>query len=155
MNPRLRRLASDAQRVQQVFADHPFIRVEQAQGSPPERYTVRFEVRSLLPPRDAAPPQVQVGHTAEVFLSLDYPRRPPFCRMLTPVFHPNIDAQKVCIGDHWSAGQQLAGLIVRLGEMLCYQSYNTQSPLNAEAAAWTAQHLDQLPLQSDDLSKGL
>ncbi len=28
----------------------------------------------------------------------------PPCRMLTPVFHPNVDPQKICIGDHWSAG---------------------------------------------------
>ena len=155
MNPRLRRLASDAERVSGIFAQHPFIRIEQVHGSPPERYIVRFELPSLVPQDGAAAPRVQVGHNAEVFLSLDYPRRPPFCRMITPVFHPNIDAQKICIGDHWSAGQHLANLIVRIGEMLSYQSYNTQSPLNAEAAAWAAQHLDRLPLLSDDLTMGL
>ena len=57
-------------------------------------------------------------HRAEVFLPLDYPRQPPFCRMLTPVFHPNIDPAKICIGDHWSAGQSLAQLVCRIGEML-------------------------------------
>ena len=74
--------------------------------------------------------------------------------MLSPVFHPNIDTQKICIGDHWSAGQSLAQLIVRIGEMLCYQSYNVKSPLNAEAAAWAEQHLDSLPLQTTDVSAG-
>ena len=77
--------------------------------------------------------------------------------MLTPIFHPNIDPQKICIGDHWSAGQSLMQLIVRIAEMLCYQSYNLKSPLNAQAAAWAEQHLESLPFQKEDLmsrSKG-
>jgi ubiquitin-protein ligase len=95
------------------------------------------------------------SHRAEIFLPLDYPRRPPFCRMLTPVFHPDIDPQKICIGDHWSAGQSLLQLAVRIGEMICYQSYNTKSPLNAKAAAWTENNLTRLPLERADLSIGL
>ena len=79
----------------------------------------------------------------------------PFCRMLTPVFHPNIDPQKICIGDHWSAGQSLAQLIVRIGEMICFQSYNLKSPLNARAAAWAEMHLDELPLERADLHASL
>ncbi|KKL84487.1 hypothetical protein LCGC14_1964250 [marine sediment metagenome] len=75
--------------------------------------------------------------------------------MLTPVFHPNIDAQKICIGDHWSAGQRLAHLIVRIGEMITYQSYNVRSPLNGEAAAWAELNQESLPLQKIDLSAGL
>lgn len=154
MNPRLRRLIADADRVKAAFQHHHAISIEQMQGTPPDRYTVRFELPSLVPDPAGSEPRVQLGHTAEVFLSLDYPRRPPFCRMISPIFHPNIDPQKICIGDHWSAGQQLADLIVRIAEMLCYQSYNVQSPLNAQAAAWTTQHLDRLPLLRDDLAVG-
>jgi ubiquitin-protein ligase len=151
MNPRIRRLAADAQQVRNAFADHPFVRLVEAHGNPPDRYVLEFRVASLVP--DAAgQPQPGATHRAEVFLPIDYPRRPPFCRMLTPVFHPNIDPQKICIGDHWSAGQRLVHLIVRIGEMLCFQSYNTRSPLNAQAAAWAEQHMDRLPLQRDDLA---
>ena len=75
--------------------------------------------------------------------------------MVTPVFHPNIDPQKICIGDHWSAGQSLAHLVIRIGEMLCYQSYNVKSPLNAQAAAWAEQHVSSLPLEKIDLTAGL
>jgi ubiquitin-protein ligase len=91
----------------------------------------------------------------EVFLPLDYPRRPPFCRMITPVFHPNIDPQKICIGDHWSAGQSLAQMVVRVAEMVCFQSYNLKSPLNAKAAMWAEKNLEGLPLHKADLSAGL
>src|SRR5450631_213722 len=39
-----------------------------------------------------------------------------------------------------------------MGEMLVYQSYNIKSPLNGEAAKWAAEHADELPLQTIDLS---
>src|SRR5437588_549766 len=154
MNPRLRRLQADFERVSATFKGHPHIQLIQTEGNPPEKYTFEFMLDGLV----AGPGgSFNVGsvHRAEIFLPLDYPRRPPFCRMITPVFHPNIDPQKICIGDHWSAGQSLAHLIVRIGEMLCYQSYNVKSPLNAEAAAWAEQNMDELPLQKVDLTGGL
>jgi ubiquitin-protein ligase len=151
---RLRRLAADYQRVQELFTEHPRIQLIANEGNPPEKYTFEFHVRSLVPMIGDAFEE-QAVHRAEVFLPMDYPRRPPFCRMITPVFHPNIDPQKICIGDHWSAGQSLAHLVVRIGEMLCYQSYNVQSPLNAKAAAWAAQNIATLPLEQIDLTAGL
>src|SRR5579872_2129886 len=71
---------------------------------------------------------------------------PPQCRMLTPVFHPNIAPHAICVGDHWSAGEPIGSIVARIGEMLAYQSYNTKSPLNGEAARWVEQHLEELPL---------
>jgi hypothetical protein len=68
--------------------------------------------------------------------------------MLTPVFHPNIAPHAICIGDHWSAGESLSSLVTRIGEMLAYQSYNTKSPLNGEAAKWVDQNVARLPLDA-------
>lgn len=85
-------------------------------------------------------------HLVEVTLPLNYPRTPPQCRMLSPVFHPNIAPHAICVGDHWSAGESLQSIITRIGEMLAYQSYNVKSPLNGEAARWGEQHKDQMPL---------
>lgn len=154
MSARLRRLSADHQKVQAAFAAHPFIRVLRCEGNPPDRYAFALHVEGLVPAGDA---QFTAGteHHAEVFLPLDYPRRPPFCRMLTPVYHPNVDPQKICIGDHWSAGQSLPQLVVRIAEMICYQSYNLKSPLNAAAAAWAEQNLARLPLQAGDLWAGV
>jgi ubiquitin-protein ligase len=151
---RLRRLNADKEMVRNIFTQHPYIRVIGAQGEPPDRYTFEFTISSLVP---TAGENFAMGqtHRAEVFLPVDYPRQPPFCRMLTPVFHPNIDPAKICIGDHWSAGQSLAQLVCRIGEMLCYQSYNTKSPLNAKAAAWAEENVDKLPLEKTDLTTGL
>lgn len=154
MQARLRRLTADYQRVQSVFAEHPYIRLVRVEGNPPDRYILAFNIAGLVPAGEDTGVPGEV-HQAEVFLPVDYPRRPPFCRMLTPVFHPNIDPQKICIGDHWSAGQSLAHLIVRIGEMICYQSYNVKSPLNAKAAAWAELNANQFPLVKTDLSVGL
>lgn len=154
MQVRLRRLQADYEKVQAAFGNHPYIHLTTAEGSPPEKYIFTVKVQGLIPLSDDsfAPGN---EHRVEIFLPLDYPRRPPFCRMITPVYHPNIDPQKICIGDHWSAGQTLAQMIVRIAEMICYQSYNLKSPLNAKAAAWAEQNLSQLPLEKADLSLGV
>ncbi len=150
MSIHLRRLQADLASVTAAFTDHPYIRLVGHEGTPPDRYTFAFTVAGLG--LDAANQPVPAGeHRAEVFLPLDYPRRPPFCRMTTPVFHPNIDPQKICIGDHWSAGQSLSTLVAMIAEMLCFQSYNVKSPLNAAAAAWAEEHRARLPLQSGNL----
>ena len=151
---RLRRLSADFRRVQELFSEHPRIQLVASEGNPPEKYTFEFRVRALVPTVGDAL-ETQAAHRAEVLLPIDYPRRPPFCRMITPVFHPNIDPRKICIGDHWSAGQSLAHLVVRIGEMLCYQSYNVKSPLNAKAAAWAEENVASLPLEQIDLTAGL
>jgi len=154
MQARLRRLNADYELVRRVFTNHPYIRLVYADGTPPEKYGFALQIEGLTPVGEDgfAPGKL---HQAEVFLPIDYPRRPPFCRMTTPVFHPNIDPQKICIGDHWSAGQSLAQMIVHIGQMICFQSYNLKSPLNAKAAAWAEQNVSRLPLQQADLSVGL
>jgi len=154
LQSRIRRLKADYDRILGTFTNHPFIRLVEVQGEPPEKYTFEFQVTGLVPMEDGIPTP-GTAHRAEVFLPQDYPRRPPFCRMISPVFHPNIDPTKICIGDHWSAGESLAALVIRIGEMICYQSYNVKSPLNAEAAAWADQNLEKLPLQKADLTTGL
>ena len=81
-----------------------------------------------------------------------YPRTPPHCRAITPVFHPNIAPHSICIGDHWAAGESLVNLIVRIGEMLAYQSYNVKSPLNGDAAQWAEKNKSRLPVDRFDFS---
>jgi len=154
MNMRIRRLQADYKETRSLFANHPYIRLIAAKGTPPDKYTFEIRLKGLVSGNDGVFCARNV-HRTEVFLPLDYPRRPPFCRMTTPVFHPNIDPQKICIGDHWSAGQSLAQLVVRIAEMVCYQSYNTKSPLNAKAATWALENSSHLPLQAVDLTAGV
>jgi ubiquitin-protein ligase len=153
-DPRLRRLQADYQQVMSLFANHPRIKIVGTEGNPAEKYLVEFQVAGMVPDEDKKFHQANT-HRAEIFLPIDYPRRPPFCRMVTPVFHPNIDPTKICIGDHWSAGQRLPHLIARIAEMITFQSYNTKSPLNGEAAAWAEMNAGRLPLETVDLMANL
>lgn len=141
---RLRRLQADYDRLRDYVRRHPRLQLIQADGEPPERYQIEYRVRGLRQ-RDDELLEVE-SHLVEIALPLGYPRTPPQCRMLTPVFHPNIAPHAICIGDHWSPGESLAALAVRIGELLTYQSYNTKSPLNGEAARWVTDHIDELPL---------
>ncbi len=141
---RLRRLQADYEKMRDYVNRHPRLQLIQAEGTPPERYQLEYRIRSL---RQSDEDLAMVkSHMVEITLPLSYPRMPPQCRMLTPIFHPNIAPHAICIGDHWSPGEPLWSIVARIGEMIAYQSYNTKSPLNGEAARWVDQHLEELPL---------
>jgi ubiquitin-protein ligase len=141
---RLRRLHADYEKIQEYIKGHPRLQLIQADGSPPERYQLEYRIRGLRQTADEL--SIVKCHMVEVSLPVSYPRLPPQCRMLTPIFHPNIAPHAICIGDHWSPGEPLWSIVARIGEMIAYQSYNTKSPLNGEAARWVDQHVDELPL---------
>ncbi len=147
---RIRRLKADAEKIAAAFSNFPLITIAQTNGQPPEHYVVQYNIRGLA--RGASgKPVVREQHTAEIRLTLDYPRQSPQCRMLTPVFHPNIEAAAICVGDHWTAGERLVDLIIRIGEMIAYQAYNIQSPLDGEAAMWADKNAAQLPIDARDM----
>ena len=133
------------------FADWPLIKISGTAGLPPEMYQFSYFIRGLhvIGNGDIAE---RGEHVMEVNLSLGYPRRPPHCRMLTPVFHPNFDAASVCIGDFWAASEGLDDLIIRVGRMIAYQEYNTKSPLNGLAARWAAQNTGLLPVDPREIA---
>jgi len=141
---RLRRLHADFNQVRDYISRHPRLQLIQVEGDPPERYQLEYRINSLRQ-RDGELQEIR-SHLVEIALPRNYPRNPPQCRMLTPIFHPNIAPHAICIGDHWSAGEPLCSLVARIGELIAYQSYNTKSPLNGEAARWVDQNLARLPL---------
>jgi ubiquitin-protein ligase len=141
---RLRRLQADFEKVRDYVKRHPRLQLIQTDGTPPERYQLEYQIGGLRQKGDEL--QIVKSHVVELVLPLSYPRMPPQCRMLTPVFHPNIAPHAICIGDHWSPGEPLWSIIARIGEMIAYQSYNTRSPLNGEAARWVEEHVQELPL---------
>jgi ubiquitin-protein ligase len=147
---RQRRLTSDARNLAAAFASFPAIHVTPAAGNPPDVYEIEYHVRGLERGGDDQPIPRDV-HRVEIRLHTDYPRLAPHCRMLTPMFHPNVDANTICVGDHWTAGERLTNLVIRIGEMIAYQAYNIKSPLDAEAAMWADLNPGQLPIDSQNL----
>ena len=147
---RTRRLRADAEAMLSAFRDSPAISVEALEGDPPEAYRVRYHIGSLQQGPDGKPAP-QGEHDIEIQLTSEYPRLSPKCKILTPIFHPNFDQATICVGDHWTAGERLVDLVIRIGEMIAYQAYNIQSPLDAEAAMWADLNRGMLPTDSRDL----
>ncbi|MDB5292794.1 MAG: hypothetical protein JWL69_4035 [Phycisphaerales bacterium] len=144
---------ADADQMASAFTDFPPIRIKSIVGDPPEVYQIEYRVAGLQRSRRKKP-KAQNSHLVEIRLTSDYPRLAPQCRMLTPVFHPNIDETTICVGDHWTAGERLVDLVVRIGEMLAYQAYNIKSPLDGEAAMWADLNSDKLPTDPQTLRPG-
>ena len=142
---RTRRLISDAEHVAEAFRHSDMIRITFTEGNPPDLYRVEYNIHSLEPTDNPELPAPRAIHEVEIQLTADYPRVAPKCKLLTPIFHPNIDPTTICVGDHWTAGERLVDLTVRIGEMLAYQAYNIQSPLDAEAAMWADLNQAKLP----------
>jgi len=151
MSIRHKRLQSDYAKIVDTFKEGGRIQIKAANGNPPEKYQIEFLINSLVMKPDGSV-TVKNNHIAEIYLTASYPRQPPQCRMLTPVFHPNIAPHAICIGDHWAAGESLPHLIVRIGEMLSFQSYNLKSPLNGEAAKWASKNASRFPIDKMDFS---
>lgn len=147
----IQRLTGDWLGIQRALNNHPRLQLLGAAGNPPQRYHILYRIKGLAEKPDGTL-FIQDEHIAEISLMRGYPRQPPVCRMLTPVFHPNIAPHVICIGDHWSAGEALLQVIFRIGEMIAFQSYNTKSPLNGVAAKWADEHLDELPIDPTPLN---
>jgi hypothetical protein len=146
---RLLRLQSDYEAVRRLVHLHPRIKIDGVLGNPPELYRLFLSVHSLQQRWEQVTPVSK--HRLEIRLPQGYPRNAPVCRMLTPVFHPNIAPHVVCIGEHWTAAESLDRLIMRVCEMLAFQSYNTKSPLNGDAAQWVDEHPEHLPIDKEVL----
>ena len=147
---RTRRLIADAEMLIKALHGFPLIQLYKKAGNPPEIYQIIYHVRGLVRGPDGKP-IYRDGHVVEIQLSKEYPRQSPKCKMITPVFHPNIEPAAICVGDHWTAGERLVDLVIRIGEMISYQAYNIQSPLDGEAAMWADQNAGHLPIDNRDL----
>ena len=144
---RLRRIRADYRKLKEKCRDNPYISIKRTRGNPPEFYVIEYHVKGVSITRGDKI-EIRDVHEVGIMLPKYYPRVSPKCRMLTPVFHPNIDELAICIGDHWSASETLSQLVVRIGEMIAYQSYNIKSPINKRAARWAAQNESRFPIDS-------
>lgn len=145
MTARMRRIASDWEQVRKDFAGHKYITVTPEGTEPPEKYHVTYFVNGiyLLPDGKI---QTLCRHEAEITLHSEYPRYKPICKILTPIWHPNFRDGQICIGDIWGAGESLTDIIVNIGDMIQYKSWNSFSPLSADAAKWAMENKNLFPV---------
>ncbi len=151
-SPRLRRLESDYELLRSRFDGHPNILVEALGTVPPENYRVTYQVPSLRLDQSNVPTVVNTT-VVDFELPMGYPREKPLAVSHGTVFHPNF-GEYVCIADFWSPAQSLADIVIEVGEMLQWQKYNIQSPLNAIAADWAVKHAHELPIGHAQLDAG-
>lgn len=150
MTPRMRRLASDYEQVKKDFTGHKNIMVTPVGDEPPEKYHVTYFVNGihLLPDGKI---ETLGKHEVDITLHSDYPRYKPICTIQTPIWHPNFRDGQICIGDIWGAGESLSDIIVNIGDMIQYKSWNSFSPLSAEAAQWAIENKSLFPVGNIDL----
>jgi len=58
----------------------------------------------------------------------------------------------VCAQDNYAASEGLDDLVIRIGQMIAYQFYNTKSPLNGLAAKWASENIEKLPVDAREIS---
>jgi len=152
MSKREQRLQADHALMMQEFSSHRYIAVVGTSGTPPDRYEIEYRLNGLEKAGDDV--CIRQVHRMEAVLSKNYPAEAPQCRMLTPVFHPNMADDMIFITDYWMSVGSLCALIVRIGEMIAYQRYDIGSALNSNAARWAARNRDRLPADTSVIAHG-
>lgn len=150
MTARMRRLFSDFEQVKKDFAGHKNIIVTPVGGEPPEKYHVTYFVNGIYLLPDGRV-QTLARHEIEITLHAEYPRYKPICKILTPIWHPNFRDGQICIGDIWGAGESLSDIIINIGDMIQYKSWNSYSPLSADAAKWAMENKHLFPVGNINL----
>lgn len=150
MTARMRRLASDYAQVKKDFAGHKNIIVTPIGEEPPEKYHVTYFVNGIYLLPDGRI-ETLGRHEVEITLHADCPRYKPICKILTPIWHPNFRDGQICIGDIWGAGESLTDIIINIGDMIQYKSWNSYSPLSADAAQWAMENKHLFPVGNIDL----
>jgi ubiquitin-protein ligase len=142
-----RRLDSDYRALRTTFEGEDLVEIRAIGTAPFEKYMIVYKVPSLRLNSTGQPMRVDAT-VVEITLPSDYPKMPPTARTVAGdvVFHPNFNAQKICLAQHWAPGIQLADIVREIGEMLTWQRFNIKDSLNAIAAEWSQQHLNEIPL---------
>lgn len=150
MTARMRRIASDWEQVRKDFAGHKNIIVTPVGELPPEKYHVTYFVNGIYLLPDGRI-ETLGRHEVDITLHAEYPRYKPICKITTPIWHPNFRDGQICIGDIWGAGESLSDIIINIGDMIQYKSWNSYSPLSAEAAQWAMENKHLFPVGNLDL----
>ena len=145
---RMRKLEAEFNNLSATFGNDPTIDIRAIGDAPHvDHYMIVYRVPALI--QDSTGQPMAVNETVvEIMLPLGYPREQPICRTLPGdvIFHPNFNAEKICIIDDWSPSLGLVHIVKEIGEMLIWNKYNINSALNGIAAEWSQTHLSEIPL---------
>jgi ubiquitin-protein ligase len=153
-NPRDERLADEHRLLDEFCSQSDVVsysHVKRRGGLPPEEYTLTYKVKCIVGIRPDQSPIYGEHHEVGVTIPAQYPLGgQPECKMLTDVWHPNVNFHtsykgRICInaealGD-WHTLDMLAE---RIGEMLQYKNYHAEHsvpyPEDAKVAQWVREY---------------
>ncbi len=153
MNARMRRIASDCEQIKKNFSNHKNIVVEPIGAEPAVKYRVTYYLNGIYL-QDDGRIETLGKHIVIITLHAEYPRYKPICTIATPIWHPNFRDGQICIGDIWGAGESLSDIIINIGDMIQYKSWNASSPLSADAAEWAIENKHLFPVGNINLWTG-
>ncbi len=137
-------LRSDSLAMTAQFASHPFISVSETSGTPPDKYILVYKLDGLHQTGKSI--ESKQEHSIEISLPPAYPLEMPLCKSLSPVYHPNFSQDSIDINGFWKKSPSLVALVVHIGNMIVFNEYDTENPINAEAAKWAMRNKNILPL---------
>jgi ubiquitin-protein ligase len=150
-NIRETRLRNDYQRVLELVDRSDLIHIDATDGTPPDRYKIRFSCRGVESLRANGQPVLRDQHEVALYLHAEYPLKQPQLKWLTPIFHPNIHVTgAVCIGAWWPA-KTIDELLLTLGEMVQYKNFDPRDPMNSKAAQWALRNPQLFPIDNREL----
>lgn len=145
------RLRHDYQRIQNLVDRSDFIHIVSTEGSPPEKYLIRYTCKGVKQLGAGNQPEYSDVHEVAIYLHAEYPLKQPQLKWKTPMFHPNIHVTgAVCIGAWWPA-KFLDDLLLSMGEMVQYKNYDPRDPMNSRAAAWALRNKQLFPVDKRPL----
>jgi len=154
-DPKTRRIDNDYKRLVEINKKSSLIYVEPL-SEDRTYYRVTYRCKGLMKSFPSGQIIETNYHSMEIYLHREYPRRPPRLIWLTDIFHPNIlshlENGGVCIGK-WTPMEKLDELVIRIGEMIQYKSYNVNDALNEEAKTWARDNLSRFPVDDRPLLK--
>lgn len=153
MNARLRRITADYEEIKKNFEGHKNIVVEPIGTEPAEKYKITYYINGIYLD-EGGKVQTLNKHVVIITLHSEYPRYKPICAIETPIWHPNFRDGQICIGDIWGAGESLSDIVINIGDMIQYKSWNSFSPLSADAAKWAIENKHLFPIGNLDLWTG-
>ncbi len=135
------------QEVSEYFSTVPDITVTPGESSPPEQYTITYNLKGACKEKDG---EVYIGDTHVVSISLPFgfPHFPPNCLPESPTFHPDFDSSAICIGDAWEENKSIVQLILHIGKMITGEIYSENNAFNEDAAEWYTNNGEQLPFDN-------
>ncbi len=140
------------QEVSDYFGSVPGVTVAPGEGSPPEQYTITYNLSGVCKENDGEVYSCDT-HVISISLPFGFPHFPPNCIPESPTFHPDFDSSAICIGDVWEKNKSVVQLILYIGRMIAGEEFSESNVFNEEAAEWYKANSEQLPFDSADFQK--